>query len=129
MEGPFQPGNVDMLAGRPASPRPDNAMTSWHDIVWAKCQRVVRKLQARFAQAVKAGRWRAVRRLQRLLVHHVVSKRVFGTLDHWIWERLWHWCRRRHPKKNGHWIADRYFVHEGTMLRGRCTSRSGCPAN
>ena len=45
---------------------------------------------------------------------HVVSKRVFGTMDHWIWERLWHWCRRRHPKKNGHWIADRYFVREGT---------------
>ena len=45
---------------------------------------------------------------------HKVSKRVFCTMDHWLWERLWRWCRRRHPKKNGHWIADRYFVREGT---------------
>lgn len=45
---------------------------------------------------------------------HVVSKRVFCTMDYWLWERLWRWCRRRHPKKNGHWIADRYFVREGT---------------
>ena len=42
------------------------------------------------------------------------SRATPPTMDHWIWQRLWHWCCRRHPKKNGHWIADRYFVREGT---------------
>jgi RNA-directed DNA polymerase len=55
----------------------------------------------------------------------VVSKRVFSTMDHWIWERLWRWCRRRHPRqKNRHWIADRYFVREGT--RGWIFQASRC---
>ena len=45
---------------------------------------------------------------------HVVSKNVFDSLDQWLWRSLWRWCRRRHPKKNAHWVADRYFVREGT---------------
>ena len=46
---------------------------------------------------------------------HVVSRYIFHKMDHWIWERLWHWCCRRHPrKKNRHWIAKCYFVRQGT---------------
>ena len=74
MEGPLQPGNVDMLAGSPARPRPGNATTAWHDIAWAKVHRRVRKFQARIAKAVKEGRWRAVRRLQRLLTRSFSAK-------------------------------------------------------
>ena len=74
MEGPLQPGNVDMLAGSPVRPRPGNTTTAWHDIVWAKVHRRVRKLQARIAKAVKEGRWRAVRRLQRLLTRSFSAK-------------------------------------------------------
>jgi RNA-directed DNA polymerase len=67
---------------------------------------------------------------------HGASKRVFSAMDHWIWERLWHWCRRRHPKKNAHWIADRYFVRVGTrgwifqaskrVVKGKIVDRPRC---
>ena len=43
--------------------------------------------------------------------HHVMSKDIFYEMDSWIWRRIWHWCCRRHPKKNGRWIAERYFEH------------------
>jgi len=54
MEGPLQPGNVDMLAGSPARPRPGNATTAWHDIDWATVHRRVRKLQARKRQGCQS---------------------------------------------------------------------------
>ena len=62
-----------MLAELSARPRPA-VTTAWHDIDWAKCHRAVRKLQVRIAKAVKAGHWRAVRRLQRLLAHSFSAK-------------------------------------------------------
>ena len=40
---------------------------------------------------------------------HVVSKVIFSSLDHWIWEKLWQWSRRRHPNKSSTWIARKYF--------------------
>jgi RNA-directed DNA polymerase len=42
---------------------------------------------------------------------HVVSKRVFGSLDHWLWQKLWRWACRRHPAKGKRWIKRRYFHH------------------
>lgn len=63
-----------MLAESSARPRPGNAATPWHNIVWARVQRRVRKLQARIAKAVKEGRWRVVRRLQRLLTRSFSAK-------------------------------------------------------
>jgi RNA-directed DNA polymerase len=41
----------------------------WHGIDWAKCHRRVRSLQRRIVQAVKAGAWRKVKRLNYLLVN------------------------------------------------------------
>jgi len=26
-----------------------------------------------------------------------------------MWKRLWRWAKRRHPKKNSHWIKNKYF--------------------
>ena len=26
-----------------------------------------------------------------------------------MWEYLWKWCRRRHPKKGKRWVANKYF--------------------
>lgn len=43
--------------------------TSWHQINWEKAYRFVRKTQLKIAQATKAGDWRRVFRLQRLLAH------------------------------------------------------------
>lgn len=43
---------------------------------------------------------------------HVCSKKTFVKVDSLIWESLWRWCRRRHPKKSKTWIARRYFHSE-----------------
>lgn len=43
------------------------AWQSWHEIHWVKAYQVVARLQARIAKAAKAGEWRKVRALQRLL--------------------------------------------------------------
>lgn len=41
----------------------------WHQVDWEKAYRYVRKTQLKIAQATKAGDWRRVFRLQRLLAH------------------------------------------------------------
>jgi len=39
----------------------------------------------------------------------VVSSKTFCYVHAQIWDYLWKWCKRRHPKKNMRWIKDRYF--------------------
>lgn len=46
----------------------------WNQIDWARCQRRVRRLQARIVQATRAGRWGKVKALQRLLTHSFSGK-------------------------------------------------------
>jgi RNA-directed DNA polymerase len=41
---------------------------------------------------------------------HVVSKKVFDSLQDYIWKRLWGWATRRHPKKSKGWVKKRYFT-------------------
>ena len=38
-----------------------------------------------------------------------VCQATFGRLDHLIWEKLRSWARRRHPRKPGGWVYDRYW--------------------
>jgi RNA-directed DNA polymerase len=40
---------------------------------------------------------------------HVVAKEIFQWVDYQIWQKLWQWCKRRHPKKGRRWIRSRYF--------------------
>ncbi len=40
---------------------------------------------------------------------HASSKRTFSRVDHAIFQALWRWAKRRHPKKSRRWIKDRYF--------------------
>jgi Retron-type reverse transcriptase len=40
---------------------------------------------------------------------HIVAKATFNKLDNYIFQLLWKWAVRRHPKKNRHWIKDKYF--------------------
>jgi RNA-directed DNA polymerase len=40
---------------------------------------------------------------------HVASKRTFVKVDHAIFQALWHWAKRRHPKKPLRWVKDKYF--------------------
>ncbi|MDZ8235757.1 MAG: group II intron reverse transcriptase/maturase [Nostoc sp. ChiQUE01a] len=39
----------------------------------------------------------------------VVSKQVFTKCDHWTYEMLRSWAKRRHPTKSGYWVTDRYW--------------------
>ena len=47
---------------------------------------------------------------------HVVSSRLFATVDSRIFEALWHWAQRRHPNKNPGWVAKRYWRPIGTRF-------------
>ena len=44
---------------------------------------------------------------------HAVSKAVFYSVDTFIFQQLWHWARRRHPRKPPHWVRRKYFTTEG----------------
>ena len=44
---------------------------------------------------------------------HVVSKRIFGKVDHEIWNKLHFWSKRRHPSKSKGWINRKYFSRMG----------------
>jgi RNA-directed DNA polymerase len=43
----------------------------------------------------------------------VVSTRVFSRVDYAIFNRLWQWARRRHPKKSSRWLKQKYFEQHG----------------
>ena len=45
---------------------------------------------------------------------HVVSSDAFHSVDHAIFETLWRWARRRHPKKGAGWVRRKYFRTSGT---------------
>ena len=40
---------------------------------------------------------------------HVCSKLTFTSVDHIIWQMLWHWATRRHSNKSSYWVKDKYF--------------------
>jgi RNA-directed DNA polymerase len=41
---------------------------------------------------------------------YCVASDTFRKADYLIFEKLWQWARRRHPKKGEKWIRDRYFT-------------------
>jgi RNA-directed DNA polymerase len=45
---------------------------------------------------------------------HIVAKETFNWIDHQVWQKLWQWCKRRHPKKGRRWIKARYFHRFGS---------------
>jgi len=44
---------------------------------------------------------------------HVVSKAIFGSVDHAIFKALWAWAVRRHRHKTRRWVKDKYFYVHG----------------
>ena len=40
---------------------------------------------------------------------HCAAKETFDRVDHEIWRALWHWARRRHPKKSRDWVKKHCF--------------------
>lgn len=41
------------------------------------------------------------------------AKKTFGYVDHFIWQALWKWAHRRHPRKSAQWIRRKYFRSHG----------------
>lgn len=39
----------------------------------------------------------------------VNSAKIFSSLDHHLWQAIFNWCRRRHPRKGKRWVVDKYF--------------------
>ncbi|QGY45914.1 group II intron reverse transcriptase/maturase [Maribellus comscasis] len=39
-----------------------------------------------------------------------VASDTFRKADYLIFEKIWQWAKRRHPKKGKNWIADKYFT-------------------
>ena len=59
---------------------------------------------------------------------HVVSKRIFSRVDGAIFQSLWQWARRRHPRRGRRWVARRYFARRdgrGWCLFGIVTAPDG----
>jgi RNA-directed DNA polymerase len=44
---------------------------------------------------------------------HVISAKVFQSLDHAIFQALWRWAKRRHQNKGDRWVKARYFTTLG----------------
>lgn len=43
--------------------------------------------------------------------------KIFGSLDHQIFNMLWQWCKRRHPNKGRKWLKEHYFT-QNWRLKG-----------
>jgi len=61
---------------------------------------------------------------------HVCAKRAFGYVDHHLFEAIWHWARRRHPKKNAQWVKDKYYRSDQTrqwIFHSKTKDKEGKP--
>jgi len=81
-----------------------------------------------------AAAWKLVRKLNPVIRgwanyhRHVVSSKVFSSVDTAIYHALWRWARRRHPKKGARWVCRKYFFTVGTnhwIFSGTMPSASG----
>jgi len=45
---------------------------------------------------------------------HCSNSKAFVKVDHAIFQALWRWAKRRHPKKGRRWIKKKYFRSEGS---------------
>ena len=45
---------------------------------------------------------------------HVVAKHTFSAIDHRIYQALYSWIRRRHPRKSWAWHRNKYFRSKGS---------------
>ena len=61
---------------------------------------------------------------------HVVSKETFAAIDAAVFRVIWHWAKRRHPKKNARWVRARYFRTQGRrrwVFTGEVADATGAP--
>jgi len=61
---------------------------------------------------------------------HVISAKVFQSVDHAIFQALWRWAKRRHQNKGVRWVKARYFATLGTrhwVFSGKVRGPTGQP--
>jgi RNA-directed DNA polymerase len=68
----------------------------------------MRKLRGSNAKAVLA-RMNPIIRGWSAYYRGAVSSKIFGSLDHYMWQLTYGWARRTHPNKPRKWIARRYW--------------------
>ena len=73
-----------------------------------KVRRIIKHSKASTQQEL-IGKLNPIIRGWALYHAHNASKQTFSMVDNQIWQCLWRWARRRHPKKGGKWIYSRYF--------------------
>lgn len=59
---------------------------------------------------------------------HGASKKTFVKVDHAIFQTLWQWAKRRHPKKPKWWIKSKYFFTVGRrnwVFAGKVIGKEG----
>ncbi len=62
----------------------------------------------------------------------VVSKEIFSKMDKEIWQLLFQWAKRRHPKKNTAWVLQKYYKRIGGInyMEHQNSARCfACPKN
>lgn len=47
----------------------------------------------------------------------VVSKKHYARLTHLLFQKLWRWASRRHPRKGAYWLRKRYWPHQSKGWR------------
>src|SRR5262249_38974363 len=68
----------------------------------------VLSLRGANAQAV-IGRLNPIVRGWAVYYRGVVSSRIYGLLDDYLWRLVYKWARCRHPNKPKRWVIPRYF--------------------
>ncbi len=56
------------------------------------------------------------------------AKTTYSYVDHRIWQALWLWARRRHPRKGPRWVKEHYFARFGSrrwVFHGSATTADG----
>lgn len=55
--------------------------------------------------------------------HCVCAKAAYALIDHRLWEMLWKWAKRRHPRKCKKWIKSRYWKNRAGRQWSFCTDK------
>ncbi|CAL7962192.1 RNA-directed DNA polymerase [Gammaproteobacteria bacterium] len=79
----------------------------------------IKRLLADIREKIKLNKTAKTENLIRLLnpkvrgwanyYRHVCSKKTFNHVDNNIFQSIWRWAVRRHPKKSAKWIKQKYF--------------------
>ncbi len=56
---------------------------------------------------------------------YAASKRTFGKVDHYVFDNLWRWAKRRHPNKSARWRKRKYYSDDGWTFRVRVKKADG----